>query len=92
VVGGWLLQLRVGALHSRVGAYPGDGGGDDGSSLVDGGAVEVSRAACGATQVAREEAAVAVGGRACSLTTVHCGATCVLGSSQNDSIAFPTIS
>jgi hypothetical protein len=25
--------------------------------------------------VAREEAAVAVGGRACSLTTVHCGAT-----------------
>jgi hypothetical protein len=25
--------------------------------------------------VAREEAAVAVGSRACSLTTVHCGAT-----------------
>lgn len=75
VVGGWLLQLRVGALHSRGGAYAGDGGEDDGSSLVDGGAVEVSGAACGATQVAREEAEVAVGSRACSLTTVHCGAT-----------------
>ena len=28
MVGGQLLQLRVGALHSRRGAYPGDGGGD----------------------------------------------------------------
>jgi hypothetical protein len=39
VLGGWLLELGVGALHSRGGAYPGDGGADDGSSLVDGGAL-----------------------------------------------------
>ena len=26
--------------------------------------------------MAREEAEVAAGGRACSLTTVHCGASC----------------
>ena len=75
VAGGQLLQLRVGASHSRGGAHPGDGGGAYGSSLVDGGVVDVSSAARRVTQVARAQAAVAVGGRVCSLTTVQCGAT-----------------
>ena len=70
VVGGHYLQLPVGAPHSRAEQHPGEGGGDHGSSLDDGRVVDVSGATCGATQVAREEAEMAAGGGACSLTTV----------------------
>jgi hypothetical protein len=41
--------------------------------------------------MAREEAEVAAGGRACSLTTVHCGAT-DKGDSANFALkAFPEV-
>jgi hypothetical protein len=43
--------------------------------LVAGGVAGLRGAAFGDTQMAREEAEVAAGGRACSLTTVQCGAT-----------------
>ena len=75
--GMWL----VGTTYNFVGrtdlgrAAPRRWRGDHGSSLVDGGVVDVSGATCGAIRVAREEAEMAAGGGACSLTTVQCGAT-----------------
>src|SRR5215210_6840209 len=63
------------ALLSRRREHPGDGSGAYQSSLDDGGAVDVSDTTRGVTRMARQEAAVAAGGRACSLTTVQCGAT-----------------
>ncbi len=84
VAGGQLLQFRVGTLQSHGGAHSGDGSGDCRSSLVYGRVVDVSGATCGATQVAGEEATVAAGGRACSLTTVQCGATAVRPHPIND--------
>src|SRR5919112_2055559 len=63
------------ALLSRRGTHPGHGGGDHRSSLVAGGVAGLRGAAFGDTQMAREEAEVAAGGRACSLTTVKWGTT-----------------
>ena len=53
VAGRHHLQPCVEALLSRRGPHPGDGSGAYGASLVGGGVVKVSGAACGATQVAR---------------------------------------
>lgn len=55
--GMWLVGTTykscVEALLSCRGPHPGDGGGAYGASLVGGGVVKVSGAACGATQAAR---------------------------------------
>src|SRR5215210_7462170 len=75
VAGRQLLQPAMEARLSRRRAHPGDGSGAYESSLDDGGAVDVSDTTREVTQMARTEAEVAAGGRACSLTTVQCGAT-----------------
>jgi hypothetical protein len=75
VAGGQLLQPLVGASLSWRGAHPGDGSRAYGSSLVDGGVVDVCGAARRSAQMAWAKAEVAAGGRGCSLTTVPCGAT-----------------
>ena len=74
-LGGQLLQLRVGTSKSRSRAHSGDSSGAYGSSLDDGGVVGLSSTARRVTQVARAQAAMAIGDRVCSLTTVQCGAT-----------------
>jgi hypothetical protein len=70
VAGGQLLQVLVGASLSWRGAHPGNGSRAYGSSLVDGGVVEVCGATRRSAQMAWAKAEVAAGGRGCSLTTV----------------------
>jgi hypothetical protein len=75
VADGQLLQLLVGASKSWRSTHSGDSSGAYGSSLDDGGIVDLSSTARRVTQMARTQAAMAIGDRVCSLTTVQCGAT-----------------